>query len=251
MIRTHLLAAALFSAAPFLSWAERPNIVYIMCDDLGYGDIHCLAPETSKIATPCADKLASEGMTFTDAHSGSSVCSPTRYGLMTGRYSWRTRLQRGVVTGFAPSLIAKDRPTVASFLKAQGYHTAVIGKWHLDFQYLDPETGERIQPEEPQVAAGRGEDPGRPGAPGLRLLPRLPPRPRHGGRDRERRGHRPRRHHQHAAATDPQVRGVHRLAGRARRSRSSSTCRSARRTPRSFPRSPGRGRARSGATGTS
>jgi arylsulfatase A-like enzyme len=125
-----------------LRGVEMPNIVYIMCDDLGYGDVRCLAPETSKIATPCVDRLATEGMTFTDAHSGSSVCSPTRYGLMTGRYSWRTRLQRGVVTGFAPSLIAPDRPTVASFLKARGYHTAVIGKWHLDFLYLDPKTGE-------------------------------------------------------------------------------------------------------------
>ena len=86
--------------------ADKPNIVYIICDDLGYGDVHCLAPETSKIPTPNADALASEGMIFTDAHSGSSVCSPTRYGIMTGRYSWRTRLQKGVVTGFAPSLIA-------------------------------------------------------------------------------------------------------------------------------------------------
>ncbi|MDF1859829.1 MAG: arylsulfatase [Verrucomicrobiales bacterium] len=118
-----------------------PNIVYIICDDLGYGDIQCLAPETSKIPTPHADKLASEGMIFTDAHSGSSVCSPTRYGIMTGRYSWRTRLQKGVVTGFAPSLIVKERPTVASFLKDHGYDTAAVGKWHLDFEYLDPESG--------------------------------------------------------------------------------------------------------------
>ncbi|MGI9241025.1 MAG: sulfatase family protein [Verrucomicrobiales bacterium] len=122
--------------------AEKPNIVYIICDDLGYGDIHCLAPETSKIPTPHTDKLASQGMVFTDAHSGSSVCSPTRYGIMTGRYSWRTRLQKGVVTGYAPSLIAKDRTTVASFLKSQGYRTGIVGKWHLDFQYLDPATGQ-------------------------------------------------------------------------------------------------------------
>ncbi len=123
--------------------AEKPNIVYIICDDLGYGDVHCLAPETSKIPTPNADKLATEGMTFTDAHSGSSVCSPTRYGIMTGRYSWRTKLQKGVVTGFAPSLIDINRLTVAGFLKQHGYHTAAIGKWHLNFEYLDPKTGER------------------------------------------------------------------------------------------------------------
>ncbi|MCA8992859.1 MAG: arylsulfatase [Planctomycetaceae bacterium] len=128
--------------------AEQPNVVFILCDDLGYGDVHCLAPETSKIPTPSVDKLASEGMVFIDAHSGSSVCSPTRYGLMTGRYSWRTRLQKGVVTGFAPSLIAADRPTVGSFLKGQGFHTAVIGKWHLDFEYLNPETQEAYSPKE-------------------------------------------------------------------------------------------------------
>ncbi|MFT5464965.1 MAG: arylsulfatase A [Verrucomicrobiales bacterium] len=121
--------------------AEKPNIIYIICDDLGYGDVQCLAPETSKIPTPNADKLAQQGMIFTDAHGGSSVCSPTRYGIMTGRYSWRTRLQKGVVTGFAPCLIDKDRPTVASFLKSQGYHTAIVGKWHLDFEYHDPDSG--------------------------------------------------------------------------------------------------------------
>ena len=128
--------------------AEKPNIVYIICDDLGYGDVQCLAPKTSKIPTPNADKLAAEGMIFTDAHSGSSVCSPTRYGVMTGRYSWRTRLQKGVVTGFAPSLIDKDRPTVAGFLKQQGYHTAAIGKWHLDFEYLDRKTGKSYKQKE-------------------------------------------------------------------------------------------------------
>ena len=122
--------------------ADRPNLVLIVCDDLGYGDVRCLAPRTSRIPTPHADRLASQGMIFTDAHSGSSVCTPTRYGLMTGRYSWRTRLQKGVVTGFAPCLIDRNRPTVAGFLKAQGYHTAIIGKWHLDFQYLDPVSGQ-------------------------------------------------------------------------------------------------------------
>ena len=120
---------------------EKPNIVYVICDDLGYGDIQCLNPKNGKIPTPHVDKLASEGMIFTDAHSGSSVCTPTRYGLLTGRYSWRTKLQSGVVQGFSPCLIAKDRPTVASFLKQQGYHTAIIGKWHLNFKYLDPKSG--------------------------------------------------------------------------------------------------------------
>jgi len=119
---------------------EKPNIVYILCDDLGYGDVHCLAPKISRIPTPHMDRFASEGMIFTDAHSGSSVCSPTRYGLLTGRYSWRTRLQQGVLAGYAPCLISPERPTVASFLQANGYYTALIGKWHLDYQYLNPNT---------------------------------------------------------------------------------------------------------------
>lgn len=136
------LVLLLVLAIGLISHADKPNIIYIMCDDLGYGDIQCLNPEKGKIPTPGADALAKAGMIFTDAHSGSSVCTPTRYGLMTGRYSWRTTLQKGVVTGFAPCLIAEDRPTVASFLKAQGYHTGIIGKWHLDFQYLNPDSGE-------------------------------------------------------------------------------------------------------------
>jgi len=141
MYRFFLLSLSLFFNVALFG-AVKPNIVYVICDDLGYGDVHCLNPENGKIPTPHVDRLASEGMTFTDAHSGSSVCTPTRYGLLTGRYSWRTKLQKGVVTGFAPCLISKDRPTVATFLKDNGYHTAIIGKWHLNFRYLDPKSGE-------------------------------------------------------------------------------------------------------------
>ncbi len=136
--------------------ATKPNIIYLICDDLGYGDVQCLNPENGKIPTPHVDRLASEGMTFTDAHSGSSVCTPTRYGVMTGRYSWRTKLQSGVVQGFAPCLISRDRPTVATFLTKNGYHTAIIGKWHLNFRYLDPISGdeyERSQYRSPPVGA--------------------------------------------------------------------------------------------------
>ena len=129
-----------FSNAQAQLNADKTNIVFILCDDLGYGDVQCMAPETSKIKTPHIDQLASEGMIFTDAHSGSSVCTPTRYGIMTGRYSWRTKLQRGVVQGYAPNLILEDRPTIANFLKDQGYQTAILGKWHLNFQYIDPVT---------------------------------------------------------------------------------------------------------------
>nr|NIL96049.1 sulfatase-like hydrolase/transferase [Planctomycetales bacterium] len=146
-MKTRFLAAALCTTLAFLagsptSAASRPHFVFILCDDLGYGDVQCLNPEHGKIKTPHIDQIAEEGMVFTDAHSGSSVCTPTRYGLLTGRYSWRTRLQNGVVGGFAPCLIAADRLTVAGLLKKQGYATAIIGKWHLDFQYQDPATGE-------------------------------------------------------------------------------------------------------------
>ncbi|NOX90472.1 MAG: arylsulfatase [Calditrichaeota bacterium] len=130
-----------------------PNIVYILADDLGYGDVRCLNPE-SGIPTPNIDSLAKDGMVFTDAHSGSAVCTPTRYGILTGRYAWRSRLQSGVLTGYSPHLIEPSRLTVASLLKKFGYRTAAIGKWHLGmdwatkdgYKYSDAwgETGEHV-----------------------------------------------------------------------------------------------------------
>lgn len=144
MYRFFLLYTFLLSNV-VLFGADTPNIVYVICDDLGYGDVHCLNPENGKIPTPHVDRLASEGMTFTDSHSGSSVCTPTRYGVMTGRYSWRTKLQNGVVQGFAPCLISQDRPTVATYLQENGYHTAIIGKWHLNFRYLDPANAQEYE----------------------------------------------------------------------------------------------------------
>lgn len=112
------------------SGSDKPNIVVILADDMGFGELQCLNPKRGKIKTPQLDSIAAGGMIFTDAHSGSSVCTPTRYGLMTGRYAWRTRLQNGVLTG-GKSLIAKDRLTIADMFKKQGYHTAMFGKWHL------------------------------------------------------------------------------------------------------------------------
>jgi len=120
--------------------AAKPNIVYILCDDLGYGDVKCLGGERSKIPTPNMDKLAAEGMIFTEAHSSSSVCTPTRYGLLTGRYNWRSKLQSGVLLEYAESLIPPQRLTVAGLLKQQGYATACIGKWHLGWHW--PRQGE-------------------------------------------------------------------------------------------------------------
>ena len=125
--------------------AGRPDVVVILCDDLGYGDVQCFNPKSGRIATPNVNRLASQGMRFFDAHSGSSVCTPTRYGLLTGRYAWRTRLQKGVATGFAPCLIDADRLTLPRMLQQHGYHTAMVGKWHLDFQYADPNSGKTLR----------------------------------------------------------------------------------------------------------
>ncbi len=117
---------------------KYPNIVYILADDMGYGDVSGLNPE-SKISTPNLDLLAQEGITFTDAHSGSAVCTPTRYGILTGRYCWRTPLKSSVLWPWDGPLIEADRLTVGGFLKQHGYTTACIGKWHLgwDWSTLD------------------------------------------------------------------------------------------------------------------
>lgn len=119
----------------------RPNIVFIFADDMGYGDIQRYNPK-SKIPTPNLNSLVDSGMQFTDAHTSSAVCTPSRYSLLTGRYCWRTRLKRGVL--FPPAdkpLIAKDRLTVAGMLKQQGYHTACFGKWHLGLEWARDENG--------------------------------------------------------------------------------------------------------------
>lgn len=111
-----------------------PSIVYILADDLGYGDVGCYNP-ASRIPTPHIDALAASGVRFTDMHSGSAVCTPTRYGILTGRYSWRSTLQKGVTLGPSPPIIPADRPTVASYLRERGYYTACIGKWHLGLKW--------------------------------------------------------------------------------------------------------------------
>ena len=131
---------------------DRPNIIYILADDLGYGDVQALNPERGKIPTPHMDRLAEQGMTFTDAHTSSSVCTPTRYGIITGRYNWRTRLQSRVLRGFDRPLIDADRQTVAGVLQQQGYSTACIGKWHLGLG-LPTTTGKS-----PSGKTGKGMD---------------------------------------------------------------------------------------------
>jgi len=115
--------------------SNSPNILVIYADDLGYGDVQCNNPERGKIPTPHIDKLAAQGMRFTDGHSSSGVCSPSRYTLLTGRYHWRTRLQRSIVGVFGEPLIAPDRMTIGTLAKQQGYRTACIGKWHLGWDW--------------------------------------------------------------------------------------------------------------------
>src|SRR5438067_4708733 len=110
------------SAAP-----QRPNIVFILADDMGYGDPQSFNPQ-SKIPTPNIDRLAAEGMRFTDAHAPAAVCVPSRYGLLTGRYPMR------LTRNFAnESLIEPGRMTIASLLKQAGYATGMVGKWHQSF----------------------------------------------------------------------------------------------------------------------
>ena len=120
----------------------KPNIVLILADDLGYGDVGCYNPE-AKAPTPNIDRLASDGMRFTDAHSPSTVCTPTRYSLLTGRMAFRNGM-KGVFTGAGgPCLIEDDRLTIAGMLRGQGYTTAMFGKWHVGLTFYD-NTGQPI-----------------------------------------------------------------------------------------------------------
>jgi arylsulfatase A len=113
----------------------KPNIVYILADDLGYGDVHFLNPDRGKLPTPNIDRLSTQGMTFVSAHSGSAVCTPTRYGILTGRYAWRSKLQTGVLRPYGTPLIPRSRLTVPAMLRSQGYATACVGKWHLGWDW--------------------------------------------------------------------------------------------------------------------
>ncbi len=113
---------------------NKPNIIYILADDMGYGDLSCLNNE-SKIKTVFLDRLAAEGMLFTDAHASSAVCTPSRYSILTGRYNWRSRLKEGVIWGYDGPIIEAGRVTVASLLQKHGYQTACFGKWHLGWEW--------------------------------------------------------------------------------------------------------------------
>jgi arylsulfatase A-like enzyme len=141
--KNHLLAPVFFCALLVVCFVEvkaqgkerLPNIVYILADDLGYGDVSVNNPQ-SKINTPNIDGFAKQGMRFTDAHTTSSVCTPSRYSILTGRYPWRSRLPVGVLRGYSRSLIEENLPTVAKLLKKSSYHTGVVGKWHLGLDWV-------------------------------------------------------------------------------------------------------------------
>ena len=140
LLRSAALGLGLLAAWPNAAMADhheaKPNILFILADDLGYGDIGCYNPE-AKAPTPNIDRLAREGMRFTDAHSPSTVCTPTRYSLLTGRMAFRNGM-KGVFTGAGgPCLIKEDRLTIAGMLRDQGYTTAMFGKWHIGLTFYD------------------------------------------------------------------------------------------------------------------
>ena len=123
-----------------LARADKPNMIFILADDMGYGDV---SHAGGLAKTPHVDRLRAEGMRFTDAHTTSSVCTPTRYSVLTGRYNWRTRLKKSVLFGLDKPLIPDDRTTVASFLSKRGYHTGIVGKWHLGLGWQKLPNGEK------------------------------------------------------------------------------------------------------------
>jgi arylsulfatase A-like enzyme len=151
-----LACATLPVATQAVAAKPAPNIVYILTDDLGYGDIGALNP-SNKINTPQIDRLVAEGVTFTEAHSSSAVCTPSRYSILTGRYNWRTTLKSGVLSGFSKPLIENGRMTVADLLRSQGYQTAYIGKWHLGLDWAHP-SGVAREAETANTNADMGEN---------------------------------------------------------------------------------------------
>lgn len=155
-----LLPIPLFTQAAFaqegnssaIQPQSKPNIIFILADDMGYGDVSAFNPK-SHIQTRNIDQMAANGVAFTDAHSSSSVSTPTRYGIITGRYNWRSKLKSGVLYGYSRPIIPTTRSTMASMLKSNGYATACIGKWHLGWNW-----GTKPGHENPDAEALTDED---------------------------------------------------------------------------------------------
>jgi arylsulfatase A-like enzyme len=139
-----LASASILQFCARSSAQSPPNVVYILADDMGFGDIRSYNA-TSPVNTPNLDRIANAGMRFTDAHSLSSVCTPTRYGVLTGQYSWRTSLQSSALLPYQPALIASQRITVAEMLKASNYSTGAFGKWHLGMNWVTTGGGAALQ----------------------------------------------------------------------------------------------------------
>ena len=130
-----LLLTALCTLHHSVAQPEKPNVIFILADDWGLGDVKTYGGDRCQIETPHMDRLAEKGMKFLDAHSSSSVCTPTRYSVLTGRYNWRSTKKKGVLNGYGAPLIKPGRETVASMLQKNGYHTCMIGKWHLGMNF--------------------------------------------------------------------------------------------------------------------
>jgi arylsulfatase A-like enzyme len=137
--------------------SSTPNIIFILADDMGWGDPQSYNPG-SRIPTPYLDQLTAQGMRFTDAHTPSAVCTPTRYGLLTGRYAWRSPLQSGVLFGYDPPLIEQGRMTLADLLRQNGYYTAVVGKWHLGLPWQMKDSAAHFAINRPVITRLAGRD---------------------------------------------------------------------------------------------
>ncbi len=135
IISTALAAVLLSGAFAANQTEEQPNVVFILADDMSYDSVSHFNPGIGDMKTPHIDRLAREGLSFSDGHSGSAVCTPTRYGILTGRYCWRTQLKNSVLWTYGRPLIEKERLTVADLMKAQGYQTGIVGKWHLGMDW--------------------------------------------------------------------------------------------------------------------
>lgn len=140
MKNVFLATAAILSLLSCTEKQKQPNIIFILADDMGYGDVSYF-DNNSKLKTENLDRMALEGVVFTDAHSSSSVSTPTRYGILTGRYNWRSTLKNNVLYGYDKALIPADRETMASMLRKNGYTTAGIGKWHLGWDWDNIDAG--------------------------------------------------------------------------------------------------------------